>query len=97
MAYPWKGYTNPFRIFGNLYFVGTVPASTHIIDTGAGLIMIDPGYPQSLYLVIDNMYRLGLDPHDPEIFDTYTMDGLHFNDAGHAVIAQKLKDFIEAI
>ena len=40
---------------------------------------------------------LGLDPHDPEIFDTYTMDGLHFNDAGHAVIAQKLKDFIEAI
>lgn len=64
MAHPWKGYTEPFRIFGNLYFVGTVPASTHIIDTGAGLIMIDPGYPQSLYLVIDNMYRLGLNPHD---------------------------------
>ncbi len=64
MAYPWKGYTKPFRIFGNLYFVGTVPASTHIIDTGDGLIMIDPGYPQSLYLVIDNMYRLGLSPHD---------------------------------
>ena len=40
---------------------------------------------------------LGLDPHDPAVFDTYTMDGLHFNDAGHAVIAQKLKDFIEAI
>ena len=67
MAHPWKGYTEPFRIFGNLYFVGTVPASTHIIDTGAGLIMIDPGYPQSLYLVIDNMYRLGLDPHDIKI------------------------------
>lgn len=67
MAHPWKGYTEPFRIFGNLYFVGTVPASTHIIDTGAGLIMIDPGYPQSLYLVIDNMYRLGLSPHDIKI------------------------------
>ena len=67
MAHPWKGYTKPFRIFGNLYFVGTVPASTHVIDTGAGLIMIDPGYPQSLYLVIDNMYRLGLDPHDLKI------------------------------
>ena len=40
---------------------------------------------------------LGLDPHDPKIFDTYTMDGLHFNDAGHAVIAQKLKEFIEAL
>ena len=46
---------------------------------------------------LDLYNDLGLDPHDPEIFDTYTMDGLHFNDAGHAVIAQKLKDFIEAI
>lgn len=64
LAHPWEGYTKPFRIFGNLYFVGTVPASTHIIDTGKGLIMIDPGYPQSLYLVIDNMYRMGLSPHD---------------------------------
>ena len=45
-----------------------------------------------------DLYRdLGLDPHDPECYDTYTMDGLHFNDAGHGVIAQKLKEFIEAL
>ncbi len=64
IKYPWRGYTEPFCIFGNLYFVGTVPASTHLIDTGEGLILIDPGYPQSLYLVIDNIYRLGFTPHD---------------------------------
>lgn len=46
---------------------------------------------------LDLYENLGLDPHDPEIFDTYTMDGLHFNDAGHGVIAQKLKAFIEAL
>ena len=46
---------------------------------------------------LDLYNDLGLDPHDPAIFDTYTMDGLHFNDAGHAVIAEKLKAFIEAI
>lgn len=46
---------------------------------------------------LDLYNDLGLDPHDPEIFDTYTMDGLHFNDAGHAVIAQKLKAFIESL
>ena len=46
---------------------------------------------------LDLYDNLGLDPHDPEIFDTYTMDGLHFNDAGHGVIAQKLKTFIEAL
>lgn len=60
----WDGYFNPFKIFGNLYFVGTKPASTHIIDTGDGLIMLDSGYQHSLYIVIDNMYRLGLDPHN---------------------------------
>ena len=62
MKEPWKGYVKPFRIFGNLYFVGTEPASTHIIDTGDGLIMLDSGYQQSLYLVIHNMHLLGLDP-----------------------------------
>ena len=64
MKYPWEGYVKPFKIFGNLYFAGTVPASTHIIDTGEGLIMLDPGYQQSLYLVIHNMYLLGLAPLD---------------------------------
>ena len=47
--------------------------------------------------VLDLYNDLGLDPHDPAVFDTYTMDGLHFNDAGHAVIAQKLKEFIESL
>ena len=59
---PWEGYIKPSKMVGNLYFVGTRPASTHIIDTGAGLILIDPGYQESLYLVIHNMWELGFDP-----------------------------------
>ena len=47
--------------------------------------------------VLDLYRDLGLDPHDPEIFDTYTVDGLHFNDAGHAVLAQRLKEFIDQL
>lgn len=62
--HPWEGYMPPFRIWGNIYFVGTSPASTHIIDTGEGLIMIDSGYQHSLYLVLENMRKLGLDPMD---------------------------------
>jgi len=64
MKEPWKGYVKPFKIWGNLYFVGTEPASTHIIDTGCGLIMLDSGYQQSLYVVIHNMHLLGLNPLD---------------------------------
>lgn len=47
--------------------------------------------------VLDLYRDLGLDPHDPECFDTYTADGLHFNDAGHGMLAQRLKDFIESL
>lgn len=54
----------PFRMFGNLYFVGTEPASVHLIDTGDGLIMLDSGYHRSLYLVIDSIHRMGFDPRD---------------------------------
>lgn len=64
MKEPWKGYFEPVKIWGNLYFVGTEPASVHIIDTGEGLIMLDTGYQQSLYLVIHNMHLLGLNPMD---------------------------------
>ena len=56
------GYVEPQRVFGNIFFVGTHAASTHIVDTGDGLIMLDSGYQQSLYLVIHNMHKLGLDP-----------------------------------
>ena len=61
---PWKGYIEPFRIFGNLYFVGTVPASSHLIDTSDGLILLDSGYQESLYLVLESIRKLGFDPKD---------------------------------
>ena len=47
--------------------------------------------------VLDFYRNLGLDPHDPECAQLYTIDGLHFNDAGHAVIAECLKNFIESL
>ena len=59
---PWENTFRPLKIFGNLYFVGTEPASTHILDTGDGLVMFDSGYQHSLYLVIHNMHALGLNP-----------------------------------
>ena len=59
-----KEYIKPSRLIGNLYFAGIYSASTHIIDTGDGLIMIDPGYLESLHIVIDNIYALGFKPTD---------------------------------
>lgn len=63
-AKPWLGKMTPFRIIGNTYFVGTYQASCHLIDTESGLILIDPGYSATAYLVLDSIYRLGFSPKD---------------------------------
>lgn len=60
----WHGMVQPIRIIGGVYFVGTYPASTHLINTGDGLILIDPGYADSLHLVIHSIHKLGFDPMD---------------------------------
>lgn len=58
------GKMRPFRIIGNTYFVGTYHASAHLIDTGDGLILIDTGYADTAYLVLDSIYQLGFSPKD---------------------------------
>lgn len=61
---PKIGKMTPFKIIGNTYFCGTYQASCHLIDTGDGLIMIDPGYENTTYLVVDSIYKLGFKPED---------------------------------
>ena len=60
----YEGRIDPFRIIGNVYFVGTFQASSHLIDTGDGLILIDTGYSNTLYLVLRSIYKLGFKPED---------------------------------
>lgn len=69
---PWEENLMAFRVIGNLYFIGNAGASLHIVDTGDGLILFDTGYQHTLYLVIDCMYQLGLNPHNiKKIFLTH--------------------------
>ncbi len=60
----YEGMIEPFKIIGNVYFVGTTPASSHLIDTGEGLILIDTGYSDTLFLLINSIYKLGFSPYD---------------------------------
>ncbi len=54
----------PFRMCGNLYFVGSTKVSVHIIETSEGLVMIDTGYPDMYEQILDSMEYLGFDPKD---------------------------------
>lgn len=64
LKHPWKEYAKPFKIIDNLYFVGNIASSSHLIDTGEGLVLIDSGYPQTLYMLIESVWELGFDIRD---------------------------------
>lgn len=64
MVFPyWVCRVQPFRVIGNLYFVGSFEGSSHMLDTADGLVIIDTGYPQTLYRLIENVRALGFDPY----------------------------------
>ena len=59
-----KSNIKPFKMYGNLYFVGSTKVSVHIIKTDCGLVMIDTGYPDMYEQILDSMHELELDPKD---------------------------------
>jgi lysophospholipase L1-like esterase len=47
--------------------------------------------------VLDLYHELGIDPNNADERLKYTVDGLHFNDAGQAVLAKRLGDFLKSL
>lgn len=47
--------------------------------------------------VLNLYHELGIDPNRLEDKEKYTADGLHFNDEGHAVLANCLAHFLKAL
>ena len=58
----WNEPLDPFRIHGNTWYVGTDGLSSILVETDAGLILIDGGLPQSAALIVSNIRELGFDP-----------------------------------
>jgi metallo-beta-lactamase class B len=63
-AKKWLEPLPPEKIFGSSYVVGFRGLSVALIDTGAGLVLIDGALPQAAPAILDNVRSLGLDPKD---------------------------------
>ncbi len=59
MKRPYLMNRTAFRIAGNLYFVGNDWCSSHLIDTGEGLILLDTPCGPSVPGLIEGIYHLG--------------------------------------
>jgi len=57
----WSEKTEPFRIAGNLYYVGTYDLASYLIVTDKGNILINTGLANSLPIIKENIKTLGFD------------------------------------
>ncbi|WP_309628446.1 subclass B3 metallo-beta-lactamase [Brevundimonas sp.] len=63
-ARSWLAPRPPEKIFGDSYLVGFGGLSVVLIDTGAGLVLVDSALPQAAPAILDNVRSLGFDPED---------------------------------
>ncbi len=54
----------PFKMYRNIYYVGSLKYSVHLIDTECGFVLIDTGVPEMYEQIIDSIQHLGFDPKD---------------------------------
>lgn len=60
----WLAPLPPQKIFGRSYLVGFGGLSVVLIDTGAGLVLIDGALPQAAPAILANVRKRGFDPRD---------------------------------
>src|SRR5262245_12685345 len=66
----WEQPFPGFKIVGNFYYVGTYDLGCYLIDTQAGLILINSGAPGSYPLIKANIEALGFKTSDIRIITT---------------------------
>ncbi|GGI24499.1 subclass B3 metallo-beta-lactamase [Pedobacter mendelii] len=66
----WSASYTPFRIVGNLYYVGTYDLACYLITTNKGNILINTGLASSTSLIKNNIEKLGFKFNDIKILLT---------------------------
>jgi metallo-beta-lactamase class B len=69
----------PFRIAGNLYYVGARDVTSYLIAGPQGHVLIDGGYPGTAQMIIKNIATLGFNIKDVKIL---LNSHAHFDHAG---------------
>jgi len=89
----WNQPHEPFRIFGNTYYVGVKGLSSVLIASDKGLILIDGGLAQSAPLIDANIRKLGFRTEDIRlIVNSHT----HFDHAGGLAALQRASGAVVA-
>ena len=83
----WNVPQEPFRVYGNTWFVGTAGLTALLIESDQGLILVDGALPQSAPLIAANILKLGFDPLD---IKAILLSHGHYDHAGGINALQRL-------
>lgn len=75
----WNRPAAPFRIIGNVYYVGTEGLSAYLLTGPKGHVLIDGGLPESAPLIAANIRKLGFRLRDVRYL---LINHTHFDHAG---------------
>jgi metallo-beta-lactamase class B len=83
----WNQPHQPFKIYGNTYYVGTNGLSSVLITSATGHILIDGALPESAPLIAANIRSLGFRLEDVQLI---VNSHAHFDHAGGIAELQRL-------
>jgi metallo-beta-lactamase class B len=63
----WRRPFPPFKMIGNVYWVGTYDLSTYLITTDAGHILVNTGFDDTVPLIVQGVEQLGFKMADVKI------------------------------
>lgn len=82
----WNRAQEPFRVFGNTYYVGVAGLSSVLITSDQGLVLLDGGLPQSAPLIDANIRKLGFRTEDVRLI---VNSHAHYDHAGGIAALQR--------
>lgn len=82
----WNVDHPPFRLYGRSWYVGPAGLAVVVVDTGAGLVLLDGALPQSVPGVVDRLVSLGLSVEDVRWI---LLSHPHFDHAGGIAALQR--------
>ena len=83
----WRQPVEPFRIVGNLYYVGSADLTSFLFVTPKGNILLDTGVPENVPQIKANVEKLGFHFNDIKIL---LNSHAHFDHAGGLAEVKKL-------
>jgi metallo-beta-lactamase class B len=63
----WNQPVKPYRLIGNIYYVGASEVTSFLITTPEGHILLDSGYAETLPQIKANVKQLGFELRDIKI------------------------------